>query len=179
MSHWLKSVRRPGNSDLPQILDLCSYSLTIYIYLYNLWPAPSHMTLTVSTVYVLKLCVQCTSPLSSWDDAHHTSIILKNKRIFLSGSWLGKCIHYFTTVWLLPCICIAEHVCTWIACMLPVLMRIGPPRLHVLGRLTIMLSSIDGTVYRYLYTLPTVTLWLGCLIIGSWFGVSKSTSTHI
>jgi hypothetical protein len=36
LSHWLKNEQRPGNSGFPQILRLCSCSLTIYIYLYNL-----------------------------------------------------------------------------------------------------------------------------------------------
>ncbi len=37
MSNWQKNFQRPGNSGFPQILRLCSCSLTIYIYLYNLW----------------------------------------------------------------------------------------------------------------------------------------------
>ncbi len=32
---------KPGNSGLPQILRRCSCSLTIYIYLYNLWCGPT------------------------------------------------------------------------------------------------------------------------------------------
>jgi hypothetical protein len=31
-----ENLRRPGKSALPQILSLCSCSLTIYIYIYNL-----------------------------------------------------------------------------------------------------------------------------------------------
>jgi hypothetical protein len=41
LSQWLKNLQRPGNSGFPQILRLCSCSLTIYIYLYNLCSALS------------------------------------------------------------------------------------------------------------------------------------------
>ncbi len=94
--------------------------------------------------------------------------------------WLGAHTRYFTTVWLSFCIYVAECGHTWAAGMLLVLMRIGPPCLHVLSRLTVLLSSLDGTVYKRLHTLPTVTVWLGCLrfrCLASSFKVHTHTHT--
>jgi hypothetical protein len=83
----------------------------------------------------------------------------------------------YILMWFNSCTCTAKRAHTWAASMLRVMMRIGPPRLHVYSRLTTSPSSVDGTVYRHLYTLPTVTVCLGCPRFGSltW----SSEFTHV
>jgi hypothetical protein len=64
--------------------------------------------------------------------------------------------------------------------MMLLLMRTGPPCLHVLSRQTISLTSVDGTVHRSLHDLPRVTVWLGCPRFGylAW-SFRVHTHTHI
>ncbi len=60
-----------------------------------------------------------------------------------------------------------------------VLIRMGPPPPHILRRLTMSLSSVAGTVYRRLHTLPMVTVWLDCPRFGC-FGLGfLGLHTHI
>jgi hypothetical protein len=74
---------------------------------------------------------------------------------------------------------ISLYSCHWISyCVMLVLMQIGQPRPHVLSRLTILLSSVDGTIYRRFYTLPTTTVWLGCPDLGEWLGISEFAHLH-
>jgi hypothetical protein len=54
-------------------------------------------------------------------------------------------------------ICIADVNILELLVLL-VLMRIGPPHLRFLSRLTTLLSTVDGTVHRRLHTLPMVSV---------------------
>ncbi len=62
--------------------------------------------------------------------------------------------------------------------MLLVLMRIGPPGLYVHGRLTTSPSSVDGTVYRCVHTLPTILFGFAVPDLGVWLEV-LSSHTHM
>jgi hypothetical protein len=116
------------------------------------------------------------------------SNVLKNKCIFLSASvwfviickrkilWLDEQIHYFILVWLSCLICITKQGHAWAASVLLVLMRIGPPRLHVLSSwLQYITRYVDGTVYRRLHTLPPVTVWPSCPKFGC---LTESSQVH-
>jgi hypothetical protein len=58
--------------------------------------------------------------------------------------------------------------------MLLALMQTGPPGLHVYSRLTTSPSSVDGTVYRRLHSLPIVHVGLSVPDLGAWLEVPSS-----
>jgi hypothetical protein len=58
-------------------------------------------------------------------------------------------------------------------------MQIGPPRLHVLRKLTVLFSSLDVTVRIDAFTLfPWSLIGLAVPDFIAWLKVSKSTHTH-
>ncbi len=57
-------------------------------------------------------------------------------------------------------------------------MRIDPPRPHVLSRLTMSLSSVDGTVLDAFTFVPQSVFSLAVPNYGAWFGISESAHSH-
>jgi hypothetical protein len=79
----------------------------------------------------------------------------------------------FSCIWTVKGDIIELLMCCWCWCELFHLV------LHVYSRLTTEYSSVDGTVYRCLHTLPAVTVWHGCPRFGVLAWSSNFTHAYL